>query len=90
MKPPEDWHGGWIVATWVGAALALLIALQLLGLEGGRRAAAGPRSHLPAFLLAAGSLLLVAGPFYLTVRWLRERSEETPRTRDQTNETPGS
>lgn len=72
MKPPEEWHGGWVVATWAAAALALLALLQAAGYQGSHPAAA-PRSHGPAFVLSAVSLVAAAVPFWITWRWLGAR-----------------
>lgn len=78
MKRPEDWHGGWILATWVGAGLLLLVAVQLAGLGDPGVHDPDPRYHTRAFLLAVGALLLAAVPIYVTDRWLRGRSGREP------------
>lgn len=72
IDPPERWHGGWIVALWVAAAVALVVALQLFG-PGGGPGESQPRSHSIPFFVAVGSLLLVAVPFYCTQRWIERR-----------------
>lgn len=75
MKRPEDWHGGWIAAAWVGTGLLLLVCLQLLGVGGGRGGPSGPGSPTTAFLVAVGSLAFAAVPIYVTQRWLRGRAD---------------
>lgn len=78
LEPPENWHGGWIAALWAGAAIVLLIVLQLVGLGGGTGpgGTARPGSHSMPFLVAVASLVLVAIPFYCTQRWIERRGAE--------------
>lgn len=83
IDPPERWHGGWIVALWVAAAAALVVALQLFGPDAGP-GEARPGSHSIPFLLAVGALLVVVGPFYCTQRWIERRD----RARDEGEEPP--
>lgn len=89
MERPEHWPLSWIVLSWVLAAGVFVLLLQLADVGGSARdSRAG--SHVLAFLISAGSILLVAGPFYVTQRWLtgRERnsSAESPEDAGGTRE----
>lgn len=88
IDPPERWHGGWIAALWVGAGALLVVALQLFGPDAGP-GEAQPGAHSVPFLLAVGSLLVVAVPFYCSQRWIERRDGVRAEGEDAPDPSPG-